>query len=146
LAAAVMEPVRGGVLALSGMSTKQAEENVASAGRSGPGTLSAEELELIGRARDRNRQLAPIPCPQCGHCQPPTGQPGQHPAYLGALQRGDNVRRRGSVAAAEWLTQGGEVAGRLHRVWRVPGKMPAAHRDPGLDGEGARAAGFAPGL
>jgi len=62
-------------LVLSGMSTlEQVQENIASADRSGPGTLTAEELALIARVRDKYRELAPIPCTGCEYCQPcPSG-------------------------------------------------------------------------
>ena len=62
-------------LVLSGMSTmQQVVENVASADRSGPGLLTAEELELIARVRDRYQELAPVPCTQCEYCLPcPSG-------------------------------------------------------------------------
>lgn len=62
-------------LLLSGMSTmEQVRENIASAERSGPGTLSVEELALIARVRDMYRRLAPIPCTGCEYCQPcPSG-------------------------------------------------------------------------
>jgi predicted aldo/keto reductase-like oxidoreductase len=56
---------------LSGMSTMQhVEENVASADRSGVGTLNERELALIGQARDKYNELCPIPCTQCGYCMP----------------------------------------------------------------------------
>ncbi len=56
---------------LSGMSTmQQVIENVASADRSGVGTLTADELALIGRVRDVYRKLAPIPCTNCKYCMP----------------------------------------------------------------------------
>jgi len=58
-------------LLLSGMSTiEQVQQNVASAGQSGPGTLTAQEMALIARARDRYQDLCPIPCTDCGYCQP----------------------------------------------------------------------------
>ena len=58
-------------LLLSGMSTmEQVVENIASAGRSGPGTLTADELALVGRVRDAYRSLIPIPCTDCEYCQP----------------------------------------------------------------------------
>jgi len=62
-------------LLLSGMSTmEQVVENVASAGRSGVGALTAEELALVGRVRDAYRALIPIPCTKCDYCQPcPSG-------------------------------------------------------------------------
>jgi len=56
---------------LSGMSTmKQVEENVASADVSGINTLTAEELALIERVREKYGELCPIPCTQCGYCMP----------------------------------------------------------------------------
>jgi predicted aldo/keto reductase-like oxidoreductase len=58
-------------LVLSGMSTmQQVEENLASADRSGVGSLSAEELALIERVRAAYRGLSPIPCTQCRYCVP----------------------------------------------------------------------------
>jgi predicted aldo/keto reductase-like oxidoreductase len=62
-------------LALSGMSImEQVEQNIASASQSGPGTLTAEELALIARVRDKYRELSPIPCTQCRYCLPcPSG-------------------------------------------------------------------------
>lgn len=58
-------------LLLSGMSTmEQVQENVASAGRSAVGGLTAEELALVDRVRDTYRQLIPIPCTGCEYCQP----------------------------------------------------------------------------
>jgi predicted aldo/keto reductase-like oxidoreductase len=58
-------------LALSGMSTmEQVVENVAAAGRSGPGILTADELKLIDQAREEYKKLSPIPCTKCGYCLP----------------------------------------------------------------------------
>jgi len=58
-------------LALSGMSTmEQVVENVEIAGRSGPGTLTADELAVIDRAREAYVGLSPIPCTSCGYCMP----------------------------------------------------------------------------
>jgi uncharacterized protein len=58
-------------LALSGMTTmQQVEENLASAARSGPGTLGHDALALIDRVKDAYRELCPIPCSDCRYCQP----------------------------------------------------------------------------
>ena len=58
-------------LVLSGMSTmQQVEENLASADRSGPGTLTADELALIDRVREAYRALSPVPCTDCKYCLP----------------------------------------------------------------------------
>lgn len=76
-------------LILSGMSTlAQVQENLASAARSGPGLLSAEELALVAQVRDQYRRLAPIPCTDCKYCQPcPNGVniPGIFDAYNQAM-------------------------------------------------------------
>ena len=56
---------------LSGMSTMEhVKENLASASRSGLGTLTKAELALIARVRDEYRELAPIPCTDCKYCLP----------------------------------------------------------------------------
>ena len=56
---------------LSGMSTfDQVKENVAVAGRSGPGALTPSEYKLIARAGSAFKKLRPIPCTSCGYCQP----------------------------------------------------------------------------
>jgi predicted aldo/keto reductase-like oxidoreductase len=58
-------------LVLSGMSTmEQVVENIASAARSAVGSLTAGDLALIGRARDKYRELCPIPCTDCKYCLP----------------------------------------------------------------------------
>lgn len=58
-------------VALSGMSNmQQVQENVASADASGIGTLTAKELEIIERVREKYQKLCPIPCTQCGYCMP----------------------------------------------------------------------------
>jgi predicted aldo/keto reductase-like oxidoreductase len=56
---------------LSGMSTMQhVEENVASADASGVGTLTEEDLALIGRVRAKYEEMCPIPCTRCEYCMP----------------------------------------------------------------------------
>ncbi len=56
---------------LSGMSTMdQVVQNIASAERSGIGTLPADELQLVAQVRNAYRALCPIPCTACGYCQP----------------------------------------------------------------------------
>jgi hypothetical protein len=56
---------------LSGMSTmEQVQENIASAGRSGPGTLTLEELAIIAKVRDTYRSLSVVACTRCNYCQP----------------------------------------------------------------------------
>ena len=60
---------------LSGMSTfEQVQENLVSADRSGPGTLSEQELALYGLVREAYEALCPIPCTDCKYCLPcPSG-------------------------------------------------------------------------
>lgn len=56
---------------LSGMSTlEQVEQNIASAGRSGIGTLTAADNELILKVREVVNNLSPIPCTRCEYCLP----------------------------------------------------------------------------
>jgi predicted aldo/keto reductase-like oxidoreductase len=56
---------------LSGMSTmEQVEQNVESAERSGPGTLTPKELALFDRVRAKYEELCPIPCTDCRYCLP----------------------------------------------------------------------------
>ncbi|MFH1646099.1 MAG: aldo/keto reductase [Chloroflexota bacterium] len=58
-------------LALSGMSSmEQVRDNLAIADRSGVGTLSAGELELIGKVREAYQSLTSIECTSCRYCQP----------------------------------------------------------------------------
>jgi len=85
-------------LVLSGMSAiEHVEENVASAERSGVGTLNHEELVLVDRVRDAYRTLSPIPCTDCKYCQPcPSGVaiPGIFATYNDAMMYGDHARAR----------------------------------------------------
>ncbi len=60
---------------LSGMSTfEQVEQNLASAARSGVGSLTEEELAVYTRVRKAYEALCPIPCTDCKYCLPcPSG-------------------------------------------------------------------------
>jgi predicted aldo/keto reductase-like oxidoreductase len=80
-------------LVLSGMSTMdQVRDNVATAGRSEVGSMSADELSLVARMAQCYRELAPIPCTKCRYCCPcPNGVniPGNFELYNNAtVQRG----------------------------------------------------------
>jgi len=56
---------------LSGMSNmQQLEENLAVAGRSGPGVLTTDDMAAINRVRQAYRKLSPVPCTNCGYCMP----------------------------------------------------------------------------
>jgi predicted aldo/keto reductase-like oxidoreductase len=83
---------------LSGMSTmQQVEENVSSAGTSGVGTLTEEEVALVGRVREAYQELCLIPCTGCGYCMPcPNGVDIPHNFKLyndGAMYERENPRR-----------------------------------------------------
>ena len=56
---------------LSGMSTmEQVEGNIASAEKSGVGTQSKQELEIIDRVIAKYGERAAIPCTACSYCMP----------------------------------------------------------------------------
>jgi uncharacterized protein len=56
---------------LSGMSTpEQVQQNLASADRSGVGSLSPEERDLVTRVQEAYKGLDSIPCTKCQYCQP----------------------------------------------------------------------------
>jgi len=58
-------------LVLSGMSTmEQVEENLASAERSGVGTMSDEEVALMAQAQEAYLSLMAVPCTGCQYCLP----------------------------------------------------------------------------
>ena len=58
-------------LVLSGMSSlEQVEENIASASRSGVGSLTKSELKLIDDVRKAYLDMDLIPCTNCGYCIP----------------------------------------------------------------------------
>lgn len=56
---------------LSGMTTMiQVKENIASADRSGVGTLTEDDLSRIENVARVYRELGPIPCTNCKYCMP----------------------------------------------------------------------------
>ena len=85
-------------LVLSGMSTmRHVEENLASADRSGVGTFTADELDLVDKVREAYRDLMPIPCTACRYCQPcPSGVAISHAfgLYNDAVMYNDLERSR----------------------------------------------------
>jgi len=57
--------------ALSGMSTiEQLKENIALAGKAQPHSLSVDELELIGQAKQIYKNMLQIDCTGCAYCMP----------------------------------------------------------------------------
>ena len=83
---------------LSGMSTmEQVEQNITSAGESGPGTLAEEELSLIARVREAYQELSRIPCTDCRYCLPcPNGVsiPSIFECYNDVMMYGDLKRAK----------------------------------------------------
>ena len=58
-------------LVLSGMSTlEQVQQNIDSASRSGIGSLTQDELDLVARAKSTYEGFKLIPCTNCGYCIP----------------------------------------------------------------------------
>ncbi len=56
---------------LSGMSTmEQVKENVVSADRSGPGTLTAKEMQIINEVGAKYKEFGFIGCTGCRYCMP----------------------------------------------------------------------------
>jgi predicted aldo/keto reductase-like oxidoreductase len=96
---------------LSGMSAmKHVEENLASADRSGVGTLIDQELELVARVRDAYESFASIPCTKCGYCMPcPNGVniPRNFELYNQAVMHGNATL---SKALYNWHMLEGERA------------------------------------
>jgi predicted aldo/keto reductase-like oxidoreductase len=91
---------------LSGMSAmRQVEQNIASAGQSGLGTLTDAELALFDRVRWMYRELARIPCTDCRYCLPcPSGVniPRVFEIYNEAQIYGDEEAARGAYT---WLDE-----------------------------------------
>ena len=79
---------------LSGMTAmEQVVENVASADRSGIGSLWRDELKLFAKVRKRYESLYPVPCTRCGYCMPcPSGVniPGVMQLFTDAVAYGGN--------------------------------------------------------
>ena len=62
-------------LVLSGMSSlQQTKDNIASAARSGVGSLSADAGETVARVQEKYAEISTVPCTKCRYCMPcPTG-------------------------------------------------------------------------
>jgi len=58
-------------LVLSGMSNPiQTQQNITSAGRSGVGKLTADDLAVMANVQEAWNGLAPVPCTHCEYCMP----------------------------------------------------------------------------
>ena len=91
---------------LSGMSTMEhVEENVASTSASGVGTLTSEELDLVGQVRKQYSALCPIPCTDCKYCMPcPNGVdiPGNFATYNQGVMYDDPQAARDDY---KWISE-----------------------------------------
>jgi predicted aldo/keto reductase-like oxidoreductase len=124
-------------LVLSGMSTmEQVEQNLASADRSGVGTLIEEELALVAKAREAYLALCPIPCTACQYCLPcPNGVaiPDVLGAYNEARMFGDEDRARmfygwiDEKARADKCIECGECLEKCPQGIEIPEWLKKAH-------------------
>ena len=98
---------------LSGMSAmEQVEENLASAGASEVGSLTAAELAVVDAVRELYRGLSPIPCTRCGYCMPcPSGVdiPGNLAMYCAGVMFGTPQTARRDYAILLRLYEAGMV-------------------------------------
>jgi predicted aldo/keto reductase-like oxidoreductase len=124
-------------LVLSGMSTMEhVVENVESAGRSGPGTMSDEELSIIARVREAYEALCPIPCTDCQYCLPcPNGVkiPRVFEIYNDLMMYGDENRAQMFYS---WLAEDeranlciecGECLDKCPQMIQIPTWLAKAH-------------------
>jgi predicted aldo/keto reductase-like oxidoreductase len=93
-------------LVLSGMSTtEQVEQNLASADRSGVGTMTDEELALMAQAREAYLSLMAVPCTGCQYglpCPNEVAIPDVLGVYNEARMFGDLERARMSYG---WIPE-----------------------------------------
>jgi predicted aldo/keto reductase-like oxidoreductase len=120
------------------MSTMQhVEENLASAGRSGLGKLSEEELALYDRVRAAYEALSPIPCTDCKYCLPcPSGVniPRVFEIYNDLMMYGDEDRAQMFYSAfmqederADQCIECGECLEKCPQDIEIPDWLAKAH-------------------
>ena len=125
-------------LLLSGMSTMEhVVQNVESASRSGPGTLTDEELDLIARVREAYEALCPIPCTDCKYCLPcPSGVniPAAFEIYNDLIMYGDENRAQMAYSAfikederADRCTECGDCLEKCPQGIEIPDWLAKAH-------------------
>jgi predicted aldo/keto reductase-like oxidoreductase len=128
------------VCALSGMNSgQQLAENLASAASAASGTMTPEELTLIGEVREYYRSRMRVACTTCGYCVPcPAGVaiPDVFSAYntatmFDAKHTAAMVYRMwtmGSGRGADKCLQCGECEPKCPQEIAIPDKLEEAHR------------------
>jgi uncharacterized protein len=126
-------------LALSGMNTpEQLEENIRVACSADAGSMTADELALVGEVRDVFRAKLNVNCTTCGYCLPcPSGVsiPDVFSAYntsgmFDARRDASFVYRMWTVAAghgADQCTECGECEPKCPQQIPIPETLAAAH-------------------
>jgi len=93
--------------ALSGMSTmEQLKENISLAGKALPHSLSADELELIGQAKQIYTNMLQIDCTGCAYCMP--------------CQNGVNIPMNFSLYNDTFMFKDAEIAPLLYNYMLSP--------------------------
>lgn len=123
---------------LSGMSAMEhVEENVESAGRSRPGSLTSDELALYDQVREAYKALSPIPCTDCRYCLPcPNGVniPRVFDIYNDLMMYGDEQRAQMFYSAfmnederADQCIECGECLDKCPQDIEIPDWLAKAH-------------------
>jgi len=130
-------------LVLSGMSTlDQVKANIASASRSGVGSLGEDHLEVIARVQAGYKETHSIPCTKCGYCMPcPSGVhiPTNFEFYNAAVTFGGTARslNRNLYASlseherASACTRCGECEEKCPQQIGISELMPTVHEELG---------------
>ena len=111
----------------------QVEENLASASRSGVGTMSAEEEETVVRAREAYAGLSPIPCTKCEYCLPcPSGVniPGNFEIYNEGRMYAEPERARHRYQRLADGTRASDCVACRHCEERCPQGIPISEWMP----------------
>jgi predicted aldo/keto reductase-like oxidoreductase len=125
-------------LLLSGMTTMaQVDENLGSARRSGVGSLSKADFDLVEEVRRTYESLVPIRCTKCGYCMPcPNGVdiPENFDLFNGGFIHEDVGRSRNSYskfmkeeARASACIQCGECEEKCPQKLSISELMPEVH-------------------
>ncbi len=97
---------------LSGMGSQQmVDDNCASADRSGVGTLTAHELDVVEQLADVYRRRMAVPCTACRYCMP--------------CPYGVNIPQNFAIWNNVSMKDGGWQSGRIKRSYRKLARTPA---------------------